>query len=232
MASTSSQKREFSKDQEEDSGDSDSDSLENLPLFAAAISQNSSLIYEVVSHGKVPSYLNATYSLPSGQVIYRTETPNEWVSANHTIIQRIKPGSGPVDEFETIATIKYKAIGTSTFEFHDEKVSSSTLISKESVFTPSTWSWSGRDRLLTLPDGTRARWSLGVRICTLVSADDNKTPLAIFRRKRTFSDRPPRPACLEIFPAAAFMEFILMTGLYVEKIRGTREKALLLLFLA
>ncbi|KAH8822341.1 hypothetical protein DL96DRAFT_1620780 [Flagelloscypha sp. PMI_526] len=242
MASSSSQgassaepfkqdKEKVSPD-EDDASDSDSDS-------------STSLIYTSVSLRKVFSTLNATYSLPSGQVIYKTETPREWFAPDHTLIQRVKSGSGPIDEFETIASIHYKAFGASTIQFGEEKILSSALMTKESAFTKSNWSFYGRDRLLTLPDGTRARWSLGVRACALVSADENKTPLAAFHRRRRRSKKPPtRRFEFEIFPAALSVgdsteyqdgvltasqrqtvEFILITWLYVEKIRRRREKA-------
>ncbi|KAH8822342.1 hypothetical protein DL96DRAFT_1748599 [Flagelloscypha sp. PMI_526] len=231
---------------EEDLLDSDSDSVEDLPSFAAATAQGGSLIYEVVSTRKILSTLNAAYSLPSGQVIYKTETAREWPTPDQTLVQRVKSGSGPVDEFETIAIIHHKAIGLTTFQFGEEKVLSSALMTKESAFTKSTWSFYGRDRLLTLPDGTRARWSLGMSVCALVSDDEKKTPLAIFRRKRRgFSDRSKNPPGhrFEVFPAALSVgkstgyqdgvltdsqrktvEFILITWLFVEKIRRKREK--------
>ncbi|KAH8822321.1 hypothetical protein DL96DRAFT_1559955 [Flagelloscypha sp. PMI_526] len=189
---------------EDDILTSDSDSVEDLPSFAAATAQGASLIYEVFSLQKIPSTLNATYSLRSGQVIYKTETPRDWLAPDHTLIQRIKSDSGPIDEFETIAIIHHKAIGASTFQFGEEKILSSALITKESAFTKSHWSFYGRDRLLTLPDGTRARWLLGIRACALISDDENKTPLAIYHRRHILSDRAKKshPNCFEIFPAA------------------------------
>ncbi|KAH8822349.1 hypothetical protein DL96DRAFT_1620798 [Flagelloscypha sp. PMI_526] len=203
---------------------------------------STSLLYVVTPLRKMSSTLNATYSLASGQAIYKVETPREWLAPKATVIQRVKAGSGPVDEFETIATIHHNTLGPSIFEFGNgnggDRIQSTVLMTKPPAFAKGSWSAFGRDRILKLPDGREARWSLGSRVCSLALNDGRKTPLALFHQPTK------RPGSLEIFAEVfnagsstdyqqgiltesqrRIVDFILVTFLYVERIRMAREEA-------
>ncbi|KAH8818639.1 hypothetical protein DL96DRAFT_1684292 [Flagelloscypha sp. PMI_526] len=222
----------------------------SLPEFAKT---SGNLVYECTaqSHGHDSSNkwkfstLNARYSIPSsGQTFYKTETARENFAPKCTLIQRIKPGSS-VDEFETIATIHHKVIGPSTFEFAGgDKIPSDILMRKEKASNLKTYGYFGRDRIVTLPDGREARWRLGMRECTLVLNNESKRPLARFHRSQDHIFRKQSPHTLEFYPAVLslngssssgyengilnevdrkMVEFILVTWLYVEKLRKDRD---------
>ncbi|KAH8818640.1 hypothetical protein DL96DRAFT_367067 [Flagelloscypha sp. PMI_526] len=218
-------------------------------------SNSGSLVYDCIpqSHGHDSgnkwafSTLNARYALPSsGQTFYKTETAREHWAPKFTLIQKIKPG-GSVDEFETLATIHHKVIGSSVFEFaNGDKIPSNVLMRKEKSNAPRAYGFFGRDRIVTLPDGREARWRMGSRECTLVLNNESRTPLARFHRSRDliFTKHKKPPHMLEFFPAALspngstssgyengilneterkMVEFILVTWLYVEKVRKDRD---------
>lgn len=56
--------------------------------------------------------------------------------------------------------------------------------------------------------------------------DSSNTPVAVFHRRRLGIFRERRPASLEIFPEGQrIIDLILVTFIYVEKLRDEREKA-------
>ncbi|KAH8822350.1 hypothetical protein DL96DRAFT_1503540 [Flagelloscypha sp. PMI_526] len=222
------------------------DGVDDLPpSYIAASGENTkgSLVLELSSKW---STLNSTYSLRSGQVLYRTDTSSSWCSPNVTTIEKIQPSSGSVDRFSTLARLSYKAFSPTRIEMDGQTQDIYSIMTKASPWSFSSWSRFGRDRVVTLPDGRRARWSLGCSVCILSLEDEASTPLAAFHRHRSgfFNKNNRRPASLEIFAAAfnptstntewkdgvltstqgRMLDFIFVTWLYVEKIRKEREE--------
>ncbi|KAH8813949.1 hypothetical protein DL96DRAFT_1716244 [Flagelloscypha sp. PMI_526] len=236
-----------------------SDDKPDIPISLSSPPKPASLVYEVTSTCKGTSSLNAMYALPSGQVIYRMETSSRLFSRGKvTRIRKVVPTSNPVDEFETVAQIHHKYLRPTVFKLHSPRSRNDTLrvsrkafILKARTYETGFWSAYGRDRIVKLPNGQEAKWSLGPRVCHLFSNDSSKQLLALFHRKG--SSYPERPPSLEIFPEALgvvfsgvdsegdderrieyqegiftreqrkVVDFILMTFAYVEKIRSERE---------
>ncbi|KAH8799556.1 hypothetical protein DL96DRAFT_1780617 [Flagelloscypha sp. PMI_526] len=164
--------------------------------------------------------LNGKYTSSSFPYSYTTKTENEnWLPSLTTVRS----------DDSVVARIHWKTLSPTLFHFVDsgpEMIPSNTLMKHDSGSKQSGFEKGFEDRILTLPDGRQARWVIGRIKCRLYTNSDARTLLAEFHRTR----KEPKEGTLvlQIFPEAiqgeakqrkAVVEFILVTYLYLEKIR-------------
>ncbi|KAH8834845.1 hypothetical protein DL96DRAFT_8402 [Flagelloscypha sp. PMI_526] len=232
-----------------DSDGESTSSTDYLPSYPTLL--NTSVIFELSPLATNATCLNSAYSLPSGQVMYRVETESERWFPKKTVFKRIKGGIGGADEFETIATEHHAKWGGNTLEFDMDKekswkIKDSDLFTKADAFAKKSWAAFGRDRIVTLPDGRKARWWMGTWTVGLVLNDNSGTHLADFHRGHSGirKNHPKTPRKLEIYDTAfqgvgekseytqgvyietqrKMIEFILITMVCVENVRKFRER--------
>jgi len=166
---------------------------------------------------------NTNFCNLEGQVIYKSVTPGSVLSTNRTTtISKIIPNTLPddmVDEFTELAAIEWHISMSSRLKYHDIE-----LPMKD--FMPSEGVW-GQHRVFTaLTDGRSFRWTLGIWTSTLELDDSSKTPVARSHRSDIGILGKPRQARLEIFHGFEdLVDIILITFIFVEKLRKERERA-------
>jgi len=165
---------------------------------------------------------NTNFCNAAGQVIYRSITPGSLLSAKRlTIVNKIVPNKSPkdmIDRFTELASIEWHALTPSILTYGGYE-----MLMKE--FMPSKGIL-GQYRVFTAPgDGRSFRWKLGSRRSTLQLNDDSKTLVARSHRSNIGIFTEPRQARLEIFPHFEHLaDIILVTYIYVEKLRKDRER--------
>jgi len=170
-----------------------------------------------------PRKSKSVYSNETGQVLYKVETPIKLPPRTSTI-SRVVPNNMSTDtedmrdKFAYLATVKHKAIASSTLRFGGNEVETKEYFRKEG------WSAHGRDRIFTGPDGHEYRWLLKSCFSELVANDEKRTPVAVFHRKNLGIIGEARTASLEIFPVGEhIVDMILITFIHIEKKRKDRE---------
>ncbi|KAF8894852.1 hypothetical protein BD779DRAFT_867293 [Infundibulicybe gibba] len=165
------------------------------------------------------SPLHATFGNEEGQAIYKVDSPFKLVGRTANI-SRVVPNDVPrgedmQDRFAHLAQVEWHTLGSSIIRQAGQEVETKTFFQKEGL---------GWDRVFMAPDGKEYRWELGLKTSTLVTNDKAKTRVARFHRKHYIFNR--RPASLEIYPGGEeIMDTILVTFIYVEKIRKDAENA-------
>ncbi|KAF9463420.1 hypothetical protein BDZ94DRAFT_1258757 [Collybia nuda] len=176
------------------------------------------------------SPINATYFNDDGQAIYKVETPIRLGTRTSTITRVIPndatPNDGDGDEvdmrdrFGFLAQIEHKPFSSSVIKFGGIETEVKHYFRKEG------WSWYGRDRVFTGPDGKEYRWLLQSWSSKLVLNDAARTRVAKFRTKSYGIIGKAHPARLEIQPIGeAIMDTILVTFIHIEKTRKDKERA-------
>ncbi|KIM75706.1 hypothetical protein PILCRDRAFT_13354 [Piloderma croceum F 1598] len=162
---------------------------------------------------------NTNFCNADGQVMYRSETAGSVFAPNKvTTIYKIIPNDtldDMADRFTNLATIAWRNIFTPsrlTYEGLRMPIASKGVFAQHRVFTAPG-------------DGRSFKWTLGVWRVTLNNG--SKTMVAQGHRSDIgLTTGRPSQARLEIFPGFEHLvDLILVTYIYAEKIRKTREKA-------
>ncbi|KAG0696213.1 hypothetical protein DFH29DRAFT_952080 [Suillus ampliporus] len=154
-----------------------------------------------------------------GQVIYKTNTPFR-LGVRTTTIQKIKPNDDMSmrDQFEVMGEIEWHTFASSKFRFGGTEVATKDFIPRRG--------WRGRKRVFTGPDGCSYRWDLQFRVVVLSRDDGSRTEVARFHRATLGIIGRKRKATLEVSPEVAhMMDTVIMTFIYVEKLRMDKEQA-------
>ncbi|EAU80773.2 hypothetical protein CC1G_04883 [Coprinopsis cinerea okayama7 len=164
---------------------------------------------------------NSDYCHPSGQVLYRVESPYAFTNRKATIMKVVPSEDGSLqDRFTAIAEIEFHTFTSSTIT-----ITGQGTYDTKSFFRKGGLSWNGRDRIFTAPDGLEYCWKMGGRKVELYRNNPAKTLIAKYHLKHYGILREARPASLEIFEEGqGVVDTILTTFVYVEKLRKDREQ--------
>lgn len=164
---------------------------------------------------------NTVISNEQGQIIYKTNTPFKLFGVRTTTIQKIRPNddqSHMQDQFDILGEIEWHALASSKFRFRGTEVETKEFIPKKGLW--------GRKRVFTGPDGRPYRWDLKRRVVVLSRDDGGRTEVARFHRATLGIIGRKRKARLEVSPELAhMMDTVIMTFIYVEKLRRDKEEA-------
>jgi len=163
---------------------------------------------------------NTVFTNEQGQIIYKTDTPFKF-GTRTTTIYKIKPNADPSDmrdQFDVIGEIEWHAFTSSKFRFGGIEVATKEFIPRRG--------FTGMKRVFTGPDGCSYRWDSKTSFLVLSQNDGNKTEVARSSRETLGIIGKKRKATLVVSPEAAqIMDTIIMTFIYVEKIRMDEEVA-------
>ncbi|KAG1826807.1 uncharacterized protein BJ212DRAFT_1256309 [Suillus subaureus] len=162
---------------------------------------------------------NTVITNEQGQVIYKTETPFELAGVRTTTILKIKPNDDQYhmqDQFDVLGEIEWHAFAPSKFRYGGTVVETKEFIPRRGLL--------GRERVFVGPDGRPYRWDLQSRVVVLSQDDESRTEVARFRRATLGIVGRRRKATLEVSPEVAhMMDIVIMTFIYVEKLRKDKE---------
>ncbi|CAA7261036.1 unnamed protein product [Cyclocybe aegerita] len=172
-----------------------------------------------------------TFCDASGQVVYKTESHRVFLGPRKMNITRLLPHP------TTIAEIDYRYTSNSKIRYGGQETKSDKFFRKEG------WSWNGRGRLFTGPDGQEYVWKMKDENC-VVSAHNlhllngklsslicyklywkgnKETPAATYHPPKSGLFRKGRPGSLEIRSEVMYMcDLVVMTFIYIEKFRQDR----------
>jgi len=163
---------------------------------------------------------NTNFCNAAGQIMYKSETPGSVFAPNKkTTVYKVIPNDTPedmTDKFRDLATVVWHVVATSILTYEGAEM---PMVSKGVL---------ARQRVFTAPgDGRSFIWTLGMWTVTLELNDDSKTIVARSHRSDIgIITGTPRQARLEISPGFEHLvDVILVTYIYAEKIRKSREKA-------
>ncbi|KAG1778517.1 hypothetical protein EV702DRAFT_1093804 [Suillus placidus] len=164
---------------------------------------------------------NTVITNEQGQIIYKTYTPFRLVGSRTTTIQKIKPSDGQhhmQDQFDVLGEIEWHAFTSSKFRFRGTEVETKAFIPKRGLL--------GRKRVFTGPDGRPYRWDLKSKVVVLSRDDESRNEVARFHRATLGIIGRKKKATLEVSPEVVhMMDTIIMTFIYVEKLRKDKEDA-------
>ncbi|KAH7921065.1 hypothetical protein BV22DRAFT_1049898 [Leucogyrophana mollusca] len=160
---------------------------------------------------------DATFTDSHGQVLYKTDTPFR-LGSRTTTLSKIRPSRGFRDHFEVLGTIKWHKYSSTVFRFGGNELKTKDFIPSGGVLR--------RKRTFTGPDGRSYRWELGSKVVVLYLNSTFKTEVArLHRRSLGIIGRKKSPY-LEVSPQVEHMlDLIILTFIYVEKLRMDKEKA-------
>ncbi|KAJ7142142.1 hypothetical protein C8R43DRAFT_582603 [Mycena crocata] len=173
---------------------------------------------------------NAIYTDATGAPRYKVNTPFK-LSHRTTAISRAIEGEIPrrnswsdnVDEeqrFASLAHINWRVFESSVIRFRGSELATRDLFRKDG------WGCYGRHRIFTALDGREYKWILGAYTSQLKVNDDTETVVARYRPKKLGLFSKPRKASLEILPPFEhLMDEILVTFVYIERVRKQKERA-------
>ncbi|KAF9021633.1 hypothetical protein BDZ89DRAFT_1071281 [Hymenopellis radicata] len=160
--------------------------------------------------------INTLYSSSDGVPLYKTQTPMK-LGSRTTTISRAVPSDIPTREgaeqtgeqrFALLAQIDWKLKGPTVLRFGGKEVEAKSYLIKDGA----GWGWYCKNRIFTGPDGKEYKWILNNE-SKLVTNDAAQTPVV-------------RQAYMEVLPQAEHMlDIVLITYVYVEKIRKENEEA-------
>ncbi|KAF8652775.1 hypothetical protein AX16_004167 [Volvariella volvacea WC 439] len=124
------------------------------------------------------------------------------------------------DRFAHLARIDFHTVHSDIISMGGQDHEASSFFKKGGL------GWYGRDRVFTGPDGKEYVWELGISTSKLYLNDGSKTMVANYYTKFWSFRHKPENAYLEIMPNGEHMvDLIMITFLYIEKIRDERERA-------
>ncbi|KAG2365613.1 hypothetical protein BDR07DRAFT_1398170 [Suillus spraguei] len=154
-----------------------------------------------------------------GRVLYKTDTPFKLLGAQTTTIQKIKPNGDHyhmLDQFDVLGEIEWHTFTSSKFRTGGTEVETKHFIPEKGLL--------GRKRVFTGPDGRPYRWDLETTVVVLSRDDGSRMEVARFHRATLGVIGKKRKAMLEVSPEVAhMMDTVIMTFIYVEKLRRDRE---------
>ncbi|KAF8552771.1 hypothetical protein OG21DRAFT_1511100 [Imleria badia] len=167
------------------------------------------------------SVRNTVFTNESGQVLYKTTHPFQFsVTLGTTTIHKIVPSADPTDmrdEFEVMGDIEWRLLGSSTFRINGEEMLSNNFLPRHGMM--------GRKRTFTGPDGRPYRWDMLFDVVVMSRDDESTTEVARYHRGSLGIIGSKKKPCLEVDPEVVHMlDLIILTFVYVEKLRIDREK--------
>ncbi|KAJ8595150.1 hypothetical protein M405DRAFT_857545 [Rhizopogon salebrosus TDB-379] len=163
---------------------------------------------------------NTVITNTQGQVIYKTNTPFRF-GTRTTTIYKVKPNAnwfGTRNQFDVIGEIEWHTYTSSKFRFGGTEVVTKEFIPKKG--------FTGRKRVFTGPDGRSYRWNLNSKIVVLSRNGGFHTEVARSHKATLGIIGKKRKATLEVSPEVAqMMDTVIMTFIYVEKLRMDKEEA-------
>ncbi|KAG1850830.1 hypothetical protein DFJ58DRAFT_887049 [Suillus subalutaceus] len=158
---------------------------------------------------------NTVITNEQGQIIYKTETPFKLFGVRTTTIQKIKPND---DQVDVLGEIEWHIFASSKFRYDGTEVETKVFIPKRGIL--------GRKRVCIGPDSRPYRWDLKCKVVVLSRDDASRTEVARFHRATLGIIGRKRKAMLEVSPEVAhMMDTVIMTFIYVEKLRKDKENA-------
>ncbi|KAG2070039.1 hypothetical protein BDR04DRAFT_1077403 [Suillus decipiens] len=166
---------------------------------------------------------NTIITNEQGQVLYKTDTSFRLLGAHTTIIQKIKPNDDQYhmrDQFEVLGEIEWHKFTSSKFRTGGTEVETKQFIPKKGLLGRNF----GRKRVFIGPDGRPYRWDLKFKVVILSRDDGSQMEVARFHRATRGIIGKKRKAMLEVSPEVAhMMDTVIMTFIYVEKLRRDKE---------
>ncbi|KAG2077835.1 hypothetical protein BDR04DRAFT_1064671, partial [Suillus decipiens] len=148
-----------------------------------------------------------------GQIIYRTYTPYRLIGRT-TTIYKIRPN---ISQFNVLGEIEWHKFASSKFRSGGMEVETKAFIPKRGLW--------GRTRVFIGPDRRPYRWDLKSRVVVLSRDDGFRMEVARFHRATLGIRGRKRKAMLEVSPEVAhMMDTVIMTFIYVEKLRRDKEE--------
>ncbi|KIK81274.1 hypothetical protein PAXRUDRAFT_156425 [Paxillus rubicundulus Ve08.2h10] len=167
------------------------------------------------------SVRNAVMTNESGQVLYKTSHPFRLKGMRTTTIQKIRPNADPVDmhdDFCVMGEIEWRLFGSSTFRINGQEMLSNNFLPRHGI--------TGRKRTFTGPDGRPYRWDMLFNVVVLSRDEEPRTEVARYHRRSLGIIGPKKKPCLDIHPDVMHMlDLIVLTFVYVEKLREDKERA-------
>ncbi|TEB27947.1 hypothetical protein FA13DRAFT_1755962 [Coprinellus micaceus] len=168
---------------------------------------------------------NANYCTPEGQVIYKVVSPFQFRNRKATIDKVAPSPTGAEDlqdHFERIGEVQFNTIKHSILTYKNVSQSVDKFFRKKA-----SWVNLGSHRIFTGPDGKEYRWKVANTKPVLYTNDEAQTHVAKFHQQDIISITPKaKAATLEIYPAGEHMvDLIVVTLVYIEKLRRDRERA-------
>ncbi|KAG1836859.1 hypothetical protein F4604DRAFT_1660508 [Suillus subluteus] len=164
---------------------------------------------------------NTIITNEQGQVIYKTETPFQLLGVRTTTIWKVKPNDDQhhmQDRFDVLGEIEWHTFASSKFRCGGTEVETKEFIPKRGLL--------GRQRVFIGADSRPYRWDLKSRVVVLSRDDASRTEVARFHRVTLGIIGRKRETMLEVSPEVAhMMDTIIMTFIYVEKLRKDQEEA-------
>ncbi|KAG6819714.1 hypothetical protein H0H93_009330 [Arthromyces matolae] len=176
------------------------------------------------------SHLNSSFTNDDGQVLYKVETPfvfGAQVSTVTCVVPNDIPhaSDGKVepsmqDRFAYMGKVEHNLVSSSVIHFGGNAYQTKDYLRKDG------WGVYGRNRVFTAADGREYKWLSRSSSSKLITNDASKTLVAKFHRRSYGIIGKAHPASLEIFQEGEHMiQEILMTFIYIEKIRQDSENA-------
>ncbi|KAG5637190.1 hypothetical protein H0H81_005447 [Sphagnurus paluster] len=167
------------------------------------------------------SPLRSTFSNAEDQVLFKVETPVCLGTLTSSISYVVPNDSDPngslsmQDKFAHLGQVEHK-----TKDYFRKEGWGPYGCGSHMIFLL-------RHRVFTASDGREYKWLLQALTSKLIINDGTKTLVAYFHRRGLRVIGKPKRASLQIFASGAhIVHEILITFIYVEKIRNDRERAL------
>ncbi|KAG1891486.1 hypothetical protein F4604DRAFT_1876578 [Suillus subluteus] len=162
---------------------------------------------------------NTVITNEQGQTVYKTGTPFK-LGVRTTTIQKIKSNDGQYhmqNQFDVLGEIEWHKFSSSKFRYGGTEVETKEFIPKRGLW--------GRKRVFIGPDNRPYRWNLKSRVVVLSRDDASRAEVARFHRATLGIIGRKRKAMLEVSPEVAhMMDTVIMTFIYVEKLRMDKEQ--------
>ncbi|KAF9026036.1 hypothetical protein BDZ89DRAFT_953299 [Hymenopellis radicata] len=162
---------------------------------------------------KSTTSINTTFTSSDGVVLYKTHTPFRLVGGRSTTISRAlrdiptRDGAENALRFAHLAQIDWKIGAPTILRFGGQEIKARSYLIKDG--------WGHRK--FTGLDGKEYKWILGA---------NRPKAIALYHRQRFGVFHAKRQAYLEVLPQAEHMlDTVVMTFVYVEKIRRQKEDA-------
>ncbi|KAJ6606064.1 hypothetical protein DFH09DRAFT_1119210 [Mycena vulgaris] len=176
---------------------------------------------------------NSVYTDESGVPQYKVNTPfklDRTTAISRVVEHGIPRRSGSMDghdagieegeRFASLAHIDWHLVESSVIRFRGRELATRDFFRKEG------WGWYGRHRVFTGLDGREYKWILGAYTSQLRLNDEAQTLVARYRPKKLGILSKARKASLEVFPTFEhMMDEIVVTFVYIERLRKTKERA-------
>ncbi|KAG2365611.1 hypothetical protein BDR07DRAFT_1607358 [Suillus spraguei] len=163
---------------------------------------------------------NTVITNERGQVVYKTDTTFKLLGAHTTTIQKIRSNDNQYhmhDHFDVLGEIEWHTFGSSKFRSGGTEVKTGKFIPKKCL--------RGRKRVFIGPDKRPYRWDLESKVVILSRDDGFRMEVARFHRASLGITERKHKAMLEVSPEVAhMMDTVIMTFIYVEKLRRDKEE--------